>query len=141
MLTPLLLAAAAAFTPTEIATSRAWVRPTPPGAPTAAAYVTVLNAGRKPDRLLSATSPDAARVELHRMDMAGGVMRMRSVTEGVEAPPGAPVSLQPGSGLHLMLIAPKRRLVAGDRVRLDLRFARAGAQSVVAPVQAQAPVR
>ncbi|MCR6645888.1 MAG: copper chaperone PCu(A)C [Terricaulis sp.] len=77
-----------------------WVGTTNPGANVAAGYVTLHNNGAAPDRLLSATSPRASRVELHEMLMDNGVMRMRQV-HAIALAPGGSVTLAPG-GLHIM---------------------------------------
>ena len=118
--------------------SQPWIRPTPNAAPTAAGYLTVINHGGTPDRLLGGTSPDALSVEPHSMSMAGGIMRMRLLPNGFEIASGATLTLSPGGG-HLMLIGPKRPFKAGDRVPATLRFARAGEVKVYFTVQADAP--
>lgn len=133
-LLPLLLALAA---PDPLRITDGWVRATPPGAPTAAAYLSVENTGRAADRLTALSSPDAARVEMHAMDMSGGVMRMRPMTGGAPVPAGGRLDLQPTGGRHIMLIAPKRRLVNGDRVTAALTFERAGTRVVTLPVRAR----
>lgn len=102
-----------------------WTRPIPPGAPVAGGYLTIVNAGTKADRLLAVSSPHAGRVELHRMSMDGGVMRMRPIPEGLDIPAGSSVSLAPG-GYHLMIFGPKQGLKLGDRLPVVLRFAKAG---------------
>jgi hypothetical protein len=125
-----------------IGISDAWCPPTPPGAPTAAGYLTVTNTGRAPDRLTGASSPVAAQVQLHSMTTRGGVMRMRPVTGGLEVGPGRTLPIQPGGELHLMLIGLKRPLKAGDHVPVTLTFARAGSVGVefaVHPQGAAAP--
>lgn len=131
---PLLLAAG----PAPPRVEGGWVRRPPPGAPAAAGYLVIANPGPGPDRLVSVSSPDAARVELHRMDMAGGVMRMRPVEGGLELPAAGRIALAPG-GTHLMLIGPKRALRTGDRVTVDLDFARAGRARARLPVRATPP--
>ena len=110
-----------------------WVRPTPPGAPTAAGYLTVANAGATTDRLVGATTPAAASVEVHQMSMTGGIMKMRPVRGGLVIPPGKAATLAPG-GYHLMLIGPKHRLVAGQSVIITLIFRHAGKVDVRFPV-------
>jgi copper(I)-binding protein len=52
-------------------------------------------------RMVSASSPVAAEVELHTHTMNDGVMQMREV-EGIDLPTGEAVTFEPG-GLHLML--------------------------------------
>ena len=116
-----------------------WVRTPPPGAPTATAHLTVRNGTRATVRLLGASSPDFERVEVHAMDMAGGVMRMRPVTAPLEVKAGGVLALDGPSGLHLMLIGPRRPLAAGGRVRLALRFSPGGVRTVEAPVGPRAP--
>lgn len=111
----------------------AWVRPPPPGAPTAAAYLTIANHGRGDDRLLEVSTPSAQRVEIHEMSMDGGVMRMRAVTGGLPVRAGGGVVLGPG-GMHLMLIG--FRPPASRQVQLALRFLRAGVLHINAPVRA-----
>ncbi len=109
-----------------IRVSDAWCPPTPPGAPTAAGYLTVSNQGREADRLLGGSSPVAAQVQLHSMTTQGQVMRMRPLTEGLAIAPGATARIQPGGGMHLMLIGLNRPLKAGERASVTLDFARAG---------------
>jgi copper(I)-binding protein len=106
-----------------------WTRPTVAGTPVAAGYFEVTNTGKTADRLVSATSPNATRVELHQSAMDGGVMRMKALPEGVEIPPGGTVRLAPG-GLHLMLMGPNKAFLEGDRIPLTLTFARAGKVTV-----------
>jgi hypothetical protein len=115
-----------------------WARPTPPGAPTAAGYLTITNTGAAPDRLLGGSSAMAAGMELHQMSMAGGVMRMRLLTDGLTIPPGATVRLEPG-GYHLMMVGPKTMFKIGDHIPATLNFARAGAIKVEFYVQASPP--
>ena len=108
------------------------------GTSNGAAYIATLeNTGSKPDRLLRASTPVAARVELHTMALdAGGVMRMREVGELALAPK-APVRMRPGQGHHLMLIGLKRPLKEGETFPLTLEFEHGG--KVEAKVVVQLP--
>ncbi|WP_424812341.1 copper chaperone PCu(A)C [Roseococcus sp. YIM B11640] len=99
-----------------------------------AGFMTLRNTGTEPDRLVSATTPAAQRVELHTSLREGDVMRMRPV-EDIPVPPGGSVSLAPG-GLHMMLMGLTQRLEAGQSVPVTLRFARAGEVTVQLQVQA-----
>jgi copper(I)-binding protein len=85
------------------------------------------------DRLLSASSPAANRVELHTHLRDGDVMRMRPV-ENIELPANTAVTLQPG-GLHLMFIGLKQPFEQGGQVPVTLVFERAGSVTVQLPVQ------
>jgi copper(I)-binding protein len=115
-----------------------WIRPTPLGAPTAAGYLTVTNTGATPDRFLDGSAPDAAKIEIHGMSMAGGIMRMRPVAGGLALPPGQTIKLAPG-GFHLMIIGPKHAFKIGDHIPAMLRFQHAGEVKVEFYVQADPP--
>ena len=144
-LSALFLAAAApalAHDHAAIRISDAWCPPTPPGAPTAAGYLTITNSGRTPDRLIGETSPVAVTVQLHSMTMQGQIMRMRAAAEGLPVAGGQVRAVQPGGEMHLMLIGLKRPLRAGEHVPLALTFAHAGridADFVVRPRGDMAP--
>lgn len=118
--------------------SGAWSRPTPPGAPAGAGYLTIANTGSRPDRLLSGSSSAVERVEVHEMKLTDGIMRMRPVAGGIPLPPGQLVALAPG-GYHLMLIGPRKSFVAGGIVPVTLRFERAGSVRVLFDVTMTPP--
>jgi copper(I)-binding protein len=103
-----------------------------------AGYLSVINRGRRADRLLSAASPRAGRVELHTHVRDGAMMRMRQVQGGVAIPAGQTVRFQPG-GLHLMFFDVAGPIVEGDAVPATLRFERAGAVEVVALAETPGP--
>ena len=113
-----------------------WVRPTAPGAKVGGAFMTLVG-GKEADRMISASSPVAAVVELHTHLMEDGVAKMRAIPV-IEVPAGGKVELKPG-GLHLMLINLKAPLKAGETVPLKLRFEKAGEVDILVPVSAQAP--
>lgn len=111
--------------------------PSRPGLTTGAVYFRAIsNTGSQPDQLLSAHTPVAASVELHRMEMDGDVMRMRAVP-ALDLPPNTEVRLRHGSanGHHLMLLGLKAPLKDGDRFPVTLTFRRAGEREVMVWVQ------
>ncbi len=110
----------------------AWARASAGQSATAVAYLT-LRSHAGTDRLLSASTPSAAKAELHETSQAGGVARMRPVAD-LPLPPGQPVTLAPG-GLHIMLTGLAQPLRAGESFSLTLHFAQAP------PVTVQVPVR
>jgi len=116
-----------------------WSRETPPNAQTAAVYLTIHNQGNQGDRLLSAETPAAARVELHEHIHQGDLMKMQKVAE-VAIPAGEDVKFAPG-GLHLMLFSPGKHYQDGERFPLTLHFARAGTVKVEVLVQKNAPAK
>jgi periplasmic copper chaperone A len=108
----------------QIEVSDTWSRATPPGAKVAAGYLLIRNKSAAPDRLVSASSPAAARVETHVSEKQGEVMRMREV-KGYEVPAKGSFELKPG-GAHLMLVDITRPFKAGEKIPLLLRFQNAG---------------
>jgi copper(I)-binding protein len=102
-----------------------WLRATPPGATVAGGFLTLINDGSQPDRLVRVESPLAARVELHETRAEGGTMRMRALPDGLTVPAHGQVVLKPGS-YHLMFIQPTQALAAGMQVQATLVFERAG---------------
>ncbi|MGE0797425.1 MAG: copper chaperone PCu(A)C [Lautropia sp.] len=127
-------AAAQDFRAGDVLIKHPYATPSRPGARNAAVYLLSLETrGSAPDRLLRASSPAAAKVELHTMSMTGDVMRMREVGE-IPVTPGKPLAMKPGAGYHLMLIDLKQPLKVDDTIRLTLEFERGGKVEVSAPV-------
>ena len=100
------------------------VRATPAGVPTSAAYLTITNAGKTPDRLLSIDCACADAAMMHRSEIKGGISSMTMV-DSVIIPAGGKVRFSPG-GLHVMLVGVKGPLKAGGLQTLTLRFEKAG---------------
>lgn len=119
----------------DIEIAEGFVTSAGPRAPTAAAYVTIVNGGSEDDRLTGASGEAARRMELHRHVLENDVARMLRVPEGVPAPAGATVTLEPG-GMHVMLMGLTEPLALGGSVALTLVFERAGSIAVTLPVQA-----
>jgi hypothetical protein len=95
------------------------------GSSTTGGYVTIVNAGARPDRLISATCACAAKVTLHNMWMDHGIMRMRLADKGMVVPAHGELKLAP-AGPHLMLEGVKAPLADKTDVELTLKFERAG---------------
>ena len=110
-----------------------WARATPPGAKVVGAFMEIRNSSRQRDRLLSAATPVAARVEMHVTEREGEVLRMRQV-RNFDVPAASRLELKPGAH-HLMLVDPLRPLKKGERFPLTLRFERAGEIEVSVEVQ------
>ncbi|MDT1063004.1 copper chaperone PCu(A)C [Paracoccus sp. CPCC 101403] len=117
----------------DLSITQPYSRATAPKAPVGGGYLTVTNAGQSDDRLVSATSPLAGKVEIHEMTMDGDVMRMRPLTDGLPLPAGASVEMKPG-GTHLMLMELKQPLAEGDSVPVTLTFEKAGTVELQLPV-------
>jgi len=112
----------------QIEIENAWARATPPGAKTAAGYMTIRNQSSSPDHLIRAASPLAARVEMHVHLHDGAVMRMRQV-KGYDIPAKGSLELKPGIA-HLMFVDIKRPFKEGEKIPVTLRFERAGEMTV-----------
>lgn len=111
-------------------------RPTRPGQPGAAAYVTIENRGTTRDRLIGASTPVAGTAEIHTMTMENGVMKMREAGEILIAP-GTSIVMQPGDGYHIMLMNLKQPLKTGEQFPLTLNFEKAGKVKVSVEVTDQ----
>ena len=109
----------------QVRVEKGWTRASVPGAKVAGGYMTIRNAGAAPDRLVSASSPAAAKVELHVHLNENGVMRMREVPEGYAIPAKGTFELKPG-GAHLMFMDLKAPLKEGGKVPVTLKFEKAG---------------
>jgi hypothetical protein len=119
----------------KIDVEKPYARATPAGAMSGAAYMTLTNKTQTADRLTGASSEIAAKVQIHEMKVANGVMQMREVAGGLAIPASGSVALKPGS-YHVMLIGLKKPLVAGQSFPLTLTFAKAGNISITVPVKA-----
>jgi len=112
-----------------------WARAVPKGATTAAGYVTIRNTGTEVDRLNDISSPVAAKIEVHRMTMDNGVMRMRPLGGALDIKPGETVVLKPQS-LHLMMTSLKQPIQKGQPFKATLVFEKAGPVEVEFSVEA-----
>jgi len=119
----------------SIRATEAWARATGPDTKVGMAFVTLANTGAEADRLVSASTPAAAKVEFHRHVHADGAMKMQR-QDSIELPPGAAIRFNPG-GLHVMLDGLKARLTAGQSVPLTLTFAKSAPLTVPVTVVAQ----
>lgn len=112
-----------------------WSRQTAPGQTVGGGFLVVTNGGDKEDRLVSATSPAAAEVQLHTMSMEGGIMRMRQVSDGLTVPAHGKLELKPG-GFHIMFMGLKAPFQLGAKIPATLTFKRAGKVQVAFAVEA-----
>jgi len=120
------LAAQAAWA-ANISVTDAWARATMPGQPVSGAYMQIQSDADA--RLLGAFSTVVPRVEVHEMNMDGGVMRMREV-KSIDLPKGKTVTLEPG-GYHIMLMNLKKPIAAGDVIPLTLVVESGGKRQTV----------
>jgi periplasmic copper chaperone A len=113
--------------------SDAWTRAMLPGQPVGGGYLTIENTGPQADRLVSATSDVTPDLQIHEMKMEGEIMKMRQLVEGLELPAGARIELKPG-GYHLMFMKMTSPFKQGDKVKIKLKFEKAGEVELGLPV-------
>ena len=95
-------------------------------------YLTIVNHASGPDKLVSATTPVAARTDLHMTVRDGDVVRMRRLeTVAIEA--GGTLAFEPG-GAHVMLSGLAAPLREGESFELTLEFEAAGPMTIEVPV-------
>jgi copper(I)-binding protein len=99
-----------------------------------AAYF-MLTGGEKGRTLVSITSPDAKRAEMHDMTMKNGMMSMAEIKGGVTIPAHGMLTFTPG-GKHVMLIDMKPGLKTGSPVTLNFTFADGTTVKLTAPAGA-----
>jgi copper(I)-binding protein len=135
---PMIFAAptqAADYDAGSIHITQPWARATPKGASSGAAYMTITNNGKTPDRVSCISSDASAQCQIHNMTMENGVMKMRPVEGGLEIKSGETVMLKP-SGVHVMLVNLKHPVEKGNLVKATLKFENAGTIDVECPVAA-----
>jgi copper(I)-binding protein len=129
-----LLALGGAGAASRVAVSDAWVRGTVEGQTGSGAYLRLTS--EEDAQLVGASSPVAARVEIHEMKEVDHRMTMRAI-ERLALPAHRTVALE--HGLHVMLIGLQQRLQPGQTVTLRLHLV--DAQGKPFDVDVQAPVR
>ena len=117
----------------DIQVHHPWSRATPPGAKVGVGYMEIRNRGKQPDRLVSASTTVAKRVEMHVTQRDGDIAKMRQL-KAFEIPGGERMLLAP-DGAHLMLVDLVAPLKRGERFKITLRFERAGDLEIEMEVQ------
>ena len=103
-----------------------------PVAKSAAAYVSVMNHGAAPDRLIAIKTPAAGSAGLHKTEMADGAMKMEAAGP-LDIPANGILEMKPG-GYHIMLMGLEAPLKQGETLELTLVFGKAGELKVSVPV-------
>ncbi|PXX39988.1 copper chaperone PCu(A)C [Undibacterium pigrum] len=100
----------------QVTVSDAWVRATVAQQKATGAFMQLKSA--KDVRLLEVRSPVAGVAEIHKMEMADNMMKMRAV-DSIDLPAGKAVELKPGA-YHIMLMDLKAQVKDGDVVPVTL---------------------
>ena len=109
----------------------AYMHPTPPGAPAAAAYFNISNPSDEPLLITGASSEPGSKTELHLTEIVDDVATMRRQEE-IRVEPGADLSFKPG-GYHVMIMGLKAPPSVGDSVEVVLETSQ-GEVAVEIPV-------
>jgi copper(I)-binding protein len=119
----------------EVVIRDGWVQETPAGQTITAAYMVIENHGDAGITLKAASSLVARVIELHKMELTDGLMKMRRV-DSIDIPAKETVELKPG-GYHLMVIGLDHQLKEGERVSLTLQFSNDVRKSISVPVKSR----
>ena len=122
------------YTDGSMVVSDDWIVAAPPNARVIAGYMTIENKSSQTRKLIKVSSEHFKRIEIHRTEMHGDIMRMVPQDE-LDIPAKGNVSLQPGS-YHLMLIGPESIPKEGERVNLILQFDNGETLHINSPVRA-----
>jgi copper(I)-binding protein len=114
-------AAVAAPEPCLPTVEQAWIRAAPPASTALAGYAVLRNDCPKPFSVTDVSSPDFAMGMIHETIVVGGVSQMRHARSLV-VPARGSLAFVPG-GKHMMLMHPRRKLKAGDRVQVSVKLA------------------
>lgn len=127
-------APAAASRPVTVQIADGVCRPSAPGRRMALCYLTLTASA--PDALVSASSPQSARVALHDVPFENGMVVLVPRSGPIGLPAGQAVRLAPG-GQALALQGLDQPLTAGRAVTLDLTFNAAPPARVVARTEGE----
>src|SRR5262245_65745059 len=80
-----------------------WTRATPESSKVGGGFMTLINSGSEPDRLVGGSTEISGGLEIHEIHIVNGVAMMRQVNPGILLRPGASVVLKPFSH-HLLMM-------------------------------------
>ena len=98
----------------------AWISEAPPTVSVLAGYLNIQNNTANKITLLSASSPDFAKVEIHRSIIKDEMVSMEK-QNSLEIPAGKTIKLSPGD-FHLMLFDPSKPMRSGKHTEIHLSF-------------------
>ena len=117
----------------ELVIRDGWVQEGPASQKITAAYIVIENHSQTDVALKGASTSAADVIELHKMELTDGLMKMRKI-DSINVPAGGKVELKPG-GYHLMVIGLRQPLKEGDTVSMTLEFSNDQRQSIDIPVK------
>lgn len=123
----------------SLAISRSWARTEKADALKGAGFFVVTNPDTTPDRLVSAHSAMAGRIEIHAIKVVGSGIRMKRLDEGLRVPAQTALELKP-RGYHLLMLDLPGPWPLGSRIPVSLQFEKAGRIEVELVVEAHGPI-
>jgi periplasmic copper chaperone A len=113
----------------------AWLRPTAPGATSAALYVRIDNDGATTDVLVDGSAAPCMVLSVHvtTTDASGVAVMGDASPHATDIAPGGHLDLRP-EGMHLMCYGLTEALLSGDSFDVTLHFLEAGSVVVRAVV-------
>jgi len=123
----------------SIEIGRPWARMQDPASGVAGGFCTFVNKGAEPDRLVAASSPLAATIEIYGIKVVGPGVAMRPIEGGLRLPVDTTIAMKP-RGYHLLLKELKAPLKKGQQVPVTLTFEKAGERKVELVVEAEGPI-
>jgi copper(I)-binding protein len=117
----------------EVSFSDAWINEAPATVSVLAGYANIHNASDKSITLLTVSSPNFSKIEIHRSVLNGDMVSMEK-QETLAIPAKNTIKLSPGD-LHLMLFDPDKPLRAGDTATLNFSFSDGNNQTIEARVE------
>jgi copper(I)-binding protein len=139
VLVSLVVAGVATAQTNQLEIKDAWARATAGKTTVGAVYLSIVSP--TPDRLVSASSPIANKVDLMTMGGGDGGMMKMSYLKSIDVPANKPVTLDP-DGLHIWLAGLEQPLKAGESFPLTLTFEKAGQREItvsILPLAARGP--
>ncbi len=117
----------------EVDISEAWISEAPPTVSVLAGYAKIHNASDRPITLLTVSSPNFSKIEIHRSVLNGDMVSMEK-QDSLEIPARSTIMLSPGD-LHLMLFDPVKPLRSGDTATLNFSFSDGHNKTIEAKVE------
>jgi copper(I)-binding protein len=124
----------ATYTVGSLVISDPWARSESEAAPQCGGFFVVTNRSEVADRLVSARSPLAERIEIHAIRVVGADIRMRPLADGLRIPASTALTLKP-RGYHLLMLGVTAPLAKGATVPVTLVFDRAGSIDIALVVR------
>ena len=105
----------------HLVVKNAWIPEAPPVTSVMAAFMVIENNSNHATKIVSISSKDFDRIEMHLSKEENGIARMIPQT-ALTVPAQGKLKLEHGS-YHLMLFKPQRRLLDGDKTTLHIKLA------------------